>query len=215
MSTTKTRSPRKRSELSVAAVIAVVALALATAAPAGAAQDSGQATAATIRVRISNAAAFDAPIGEKGGISNPMASCSNYRVEPKITWTLTNTDTGWTRTYRWTGDLPGVYFPRVAVGTYESTTTGKCRTVERTRLETVTVEEKTLDGTVSRGEWVQIRRGMTRAQVAEIVGNDGRDPSRWDGRVTMTYDMMRFWRWSFITYRHGRVVDKLWNVAHD
>ena len=213
MITTKTRSPRKRSELSVAAVVAVVAL--ATAAPAGAAQDSGRAASAPVRVKISNAAAFDAPIGKKGGISNPVASCSNYRVEPRTAWTLTNTDTGWTRTYRWTGSLPGMYFPRVRVGTYESSTTGRCRTVEKTRVETVTIEEKTLDGTVSRGEWVQIRRGMTRAQVAGIVGNPGRDPSRWDGKLTMTYDMMRFWRWSFITYRDGRVVDKLWNVAHD
>lgn len=215
MSAMKTRSPRNRSGLSAAAAVAVAALALATAAPVGAAQATGQAASATVRVTISNPAVFDAPIGEKGGISNPVASCTNYRVEPRTKWTLTNTDTGWTRTYRWTGALPGMYFPRVPVGTYESTTTGKCRKVEKTRVQTVTVKEKTLDGTVSRGEWVQIRRGMTRAQVADIVGNAGRDPFRWDGKLTVTYDMMRFWRWSLISYRDGRVVEKLWNVAHD
>jgi hypothetical protein len=56
---------------------------------------------------------------------------------------------------------------------------------------------------------------MTRAQVAEIVGSDGRDPFRYAGKVSITYDLMAFWQWSIIEYRGGRVVAKHWNVGHD
>ena len=214
MTTMKIQSPRSRGGHSVAVATAAVALALSAALPATAASDSTQASARA-QIKISGAAAFDAPIGARGGISNPVASCPNYRVEPKTAWTLANTDTGLTHTYRWTGSFPGMYFPRVPVGTYKSTTTARCHRNEKTRVETVTIKEKTLDGTVSRAEWRQIRRGMTRAEVADIVGSGGRDPSRGDGKLTVTYDMMKFWRWSLISYREGRVVDKYWNVGHD
>lgn len=56
---------------------------------------------------------------------------------------------------------------------------------------------------------------MTRAQVAEIVGSDGRDPFRYAGKVHITYDLMAFWQWSIIEYQGGRVVAKYWNVGHD
>ena len=72
-----------------------------------------------------------------------------------------------------------------------------------------------MDGTVSRAEWQRIKRGMTRAEVAAIVGSDGRDPFRYAGRVTVTYDLMAFWKWSLIEYRGGRVTAKYWNVGHD
>lgn len=185
---------------------------------AGAAQaHTGERNAdspAQVQTKISKAPAFDAPRGGKGGISNPVVWCSDY-TEPTTTWTLTNTQTGWTRTWSWKGSLPGYYFPRVPVGTYKSETNGKCRGVENSRSQQLIVAEKTTDGTVSRDEWNQIRNGMTRADIARIVGSDGRDPFRYAGTVSVTYDLMGFWQWSIIEYRNGRVAAKYWNVGHD
>jgi hypothetical protein len=108
-----------------------------------------------------------------------------------------------------------MYFPRVPVGRYKSTSVATCHGAAKARTQFVTVKEKTLEGTVSQAEWRQIHRGMTRVQVARIVGNNGRDPFRWDGQLTVTYDMMPFWLWSIISYRNGRVLEKHWNVGHD
>jgi len=199
----------------MARTVVVAALAAALTFPVGVASaDVAPAERSRVTVRIGTTPAFDAPIGRKGGVENPVALCSDYS-DPKSEWTLTNTETGWSRTYEWVGSLPGMYFPRVPVGEYLSESSATCRRVTRTRSEVVTVEEKTLEGTVSRAEWDQIRRGMTRVEVADIVGSNGRDPFRWDGRLGVTYDMMPFWRWSLINYRNGRVVEKHWNVGHD
>jgi len=56
---------------------------------------------------------------------------------------------------------------------------------------------------------------MTRADVAAITGTDGRDGFRYDGKLTVTYDLMEIWAWSSISYRDGHVVAQAWNVAHD
>jgi hypothetical protein len=45
---------------------------------------------------------------------------------------------------------------------------------------------------VSGTEWWEIRCGMTRAEVADIVGDHGRDGFRWDRKLTLTYDIMPF-----------------------
>ena len=44
---------------------------------------------------------------------NPLATCSNWRVEPRMKWTLTRDETGTSQTFRWRGALPGLYFPRI------------------------------------------------------------------------------------------------------
>lgn len=196
-------------------VVALAAAALFAGTGIAANTPASAATAGRPQPRIGDTAAFDAPIGQRGGITNPTGTCPSWRVEPRFTWTLSNNRTSWSRTWRWTGALPGIAFPRVRVGGYTSTTTMKCRTTSFARTQQVRVGQKTRASTVSRGEWNQIRRGMTRAQVARIVGTDGRDRFRWDGKLSLTYDMMAFWRWSLVTYRHGRVVEKSWNVGHD
>ena len=122
---------------------------------------------------------------------------------------------GYTRTYRWKGALPGVYFPRVKVGTYRSTTTAWCRTNKATRTQAVRVTEKTLQTTISRAEFRRIKRGMSRDRVRHIVGYPGLDAGTYAGEATRNYDMMAFWRWASITYRDGRVVRKAWDVDHD
>lgn len=170
---------------------------------------------AAVVPQIQQSQAFDAPVGGKGGIMSPYVSCSNYRIEPRVRWTVTRLATGRSRTYRWTGALPGMHFPRVAVGRYRVRTVATCRGTSARKVDTVRVREKTYNGTVSRSEFRRVTRGMTRAQVAEIIGNDGRDPFRYNGVTTRTYDMMAFWSWSIIRYRDGRVVDKFWDVGHD
>ena len=175
---------------------------------------TGDVTRSSVTTRISPAPAFDAPAGGKGGISNPVVWCSDYS-DPKTTWTLTNLESGWTETWSWRGSYPGYYFPRVPAGEYRSETLGTCRGVDNARSQRLTVAEKTVDGTVSRAEWRRIHRGMTRGEVAEIVGSDGRDPNRYAGKLTLTYDLMAFWRWSVVEYRGGRVTAKYWNVGHD
>ena len=198
----------------VVAQVAAVVLAAVLAVGVTGTSTAEPANRAAVKTRIGPASPFDAPIGKKGGVENPVAWCSDYS-SPRTRWTVTNTTTGWTKTYRWTGSLPGMYFPRVPVGQYKSRTVAKCHGVAKTRIQFVTVKEKTLRGTVSKAEWRRIHRGMTRARVSRIVGSSGRDPFRWDGKLTVTYDMMPFWRWSIISYRNGRVVDKHWNVGHD
>lgn len=214
------KTPDRRPRLPVALAALLVALVLPAGGPhaqgatQGAAPADASATSAA-RPRISTAGAYDAPIGKRGGITNPVAWCSDFQVEPRTVWTLTNARTGWTRTWRWQGSLPGMHFPRVDVGTYWSRTTATCGQETRTRHQKLRIKEKTYAGTVSRAEWKQIRHGMTRERVAAIVGSDGRYPSHSDGTTVLQYDMMRFWRWSLIWYRDGRVVAKMWNVGHD
>jgi hypothetical protein len=164
---------------------------------------------------IGQTQAFDAPIDKKGGLLSPHAACRNWQVEARVRWRVTRLSTGTSRTYRWRGGGPGMAFPRVPTGRYRVVTVARCGESRGRQVERLAVREKTLDGTVSRAEFRQVRRGMTRARVARIVGNDGRDPWSYRGRTTRTYDMMAFWRWSLITYRDGRVVRKMWDVGHD
>ncbi|GHJ59203.1 hypothetical protein NOK12_17210 [Nocardioides sp. OK12] len=165
--------------------------------------------------RISPPSAVPAPKGEQGGVMSPYVSCSANNVEPRVKWVLTDLGTEESQTYRWRGALPGAHFPRVDVGRYRSRTTAWCRGTKSSRVHRVRVVEKTYKKTVSRREFKQVRRGMTRAQVREVVGFGGKDCSAYDGRRTCVYDMMAFWRWSFITFEDGGVVSKLWDVAHD
>ena len=146
---------------------------------------------------------------------SPVARCPNFRVEPRMRWVVTNVTTGDSETFRWRGDGPGHYFPRLEPGTYQSKTTAWCNGHKAVQRHTDTIEEKTADTTVSRREFRQIRPGMTPAQVRHIVGYGGWSDGPHGGQVTRTYDMMAFWRWSLVTFRHGQVVDKYWNVGHD
>ena len=124
--------------------------------------------------------------------------------------------TGETYSYRWRGALPNMAFLRVEVGRHEVRTTAACRTNTRTWVETVRVKEKTAQRTVSQGEWRRIKRGMSADRVRQIVGYAGEGYRYgYGGLSRRRYDMMRFWRWSIVEYRHGRVVSKWWNVAHD
>lgn len=212
----KTRRFRMRlARAAVPTFVLALAVTVAPGAVVHASPGDGGERAVPVRPRIPKPQAFDAPTGGKGGISNPVANCTDYRVEPRTKWTLTSLATGRSRTYSWRGAYPGMYFPRVEPGEYRSKTSVKCRAQSLTRTHFVHVGEKTAAETVSRTEWRQIRRGMTRARVANIVGTDGRDPFSYAGKTIFTYDMMPFWRWSLVTYRNGRVVSKTWNVGHD
>jgi hypothetical protein len=170
---------------------------------------------AAVRPAIEKPDAVDAPAGGRGGVMNPFVSCTGYRVDPRVRWTLTSVGTGVAHTYTWTGAYPGMYFPRVRPGTYRSHTIAWCRGTRLVRDHTVRVGEKDAATTISRSEFDAVRRGMTRTEVSRVVGFDGRDCTRWSGRTTCTYDMMAFWAWSLITYRDGLVVDKAWDVGHD
>ena len=174
----------------------------------------GQAQAAPTP-RISEAEAHGAPVGKKGGVTNPVAWCSGYRVDPRVRWTLRNPDTGYSRTFRWRGALPGIAFPRVEVGTYTSRTVARCRDRKKVRIQTVTVKQKTARTTISRSEFRHIRRGMTPEDVRDIVGYRGRFAGGIGAKKFRNYDLMRSWRWTSITYRDGVVRDKYWNVDHD
>jgi hypothetical protein len=173
------------------------------------------AVAAASQLRIGPAVAFRAPIGQKGGITNPVATCPSNGVEARTRWVLTNTHSGTSHTYRWRGALPDLYFPRVPVGHYKSVTTAWCPTSKANRTQFLTVREKTADTTVSKAEFNQIHRGMTTTKVRQIVGYPGVFGFGYSGNTSRTYDMMPFWRWALITYRNGRVVGKMWDVAHD
>lgn len=164
---------------------------------------------------IGRAQAFGAPTGQRGGVENPVAFCDNPSLEPRTRWVLRNPDSGYSRTFRWRGALPGVAFPRVAVGTYVSRTTAWCGRQQAVRTQTVVVWQKTARTTVSRAEFRRIHRGMTAARVREIVGYRGRFAGHWGARTFRNYDLMAFWRWSQIDYRDGRVVAKHWDVDHD
>lgn len=177
--------------------------------PAGAANAQGP------RPEIPAPVAVGAPIGHKGGVLNPFVSCSRYSVDPRVKWTLTSVETGASHTYRWTGALPGVYFPRVPAGAYRSTTTAWCRGERLTRTHAVRVVQKTRATTISRAEFRRIHHGMTRARVRHVVGFDAKACGTYAARTTCIYDMMPFWAWATVTYRDGRVVAKQWDVDHD
>jgi hypothetical protein len=190
-----------------------IALAVAMAALlfAGATAPAHAATAP----HIGPALPFGAPTAQKGGIENPVAYCDSNNVEPRTRWVLTNPDTGYSRTFTWHGALPGIAFPRVAVGTYTSRTTAWCGRHQAVRTQTVLVKQKTARTTISRAEFRSIHRGMTAAKVGDIVGYRGTPAGHWAGKSFRVYDMMAFWRWTQIVYRDGRVVAKYRDVEHD
>jgi hypothetical protein len=173
------------------------------------------AQAAAPRPEISDAQVVHAPIGEKGGIMTPWVSCST-RVEPKARTVMTSLDTDWRRVFEWKGTIPAAGFPRAAVGDYKIRTVARCSGNKKVRTEYVTVEEKTRQRTISRAEFRQIERGMTRVEVREIVGYGGTAAgTSWQGQRLRTYDMMAFWAWVLIEYRDGRVASKTWDIDHD
>ena len=168
-----------------------------------------------VTARISSPSAVPAPKDEQGGVMSPYVSCSKAQVAPRVKWVLTSRATGESQTYRWRGAYPGMHFPRVDAGRYRSRTTAWCRGNRTSRVHRIRVAQKTHKRTVSRPEFNRVERGMTRLEVREAVGFGGRDCSAYNGRRTCVYDMMPFWRWSFITFKDGGVVSKLWDVAHD
>ncbi|WP_185995067.1 hypothetical protein [Nocardioides campestrisoli] len=158
---------------------------------------------------------FDAPAGGKGGIQNPFVHCHSYRIEPRAVMAIVNSQTGWLSIHRWRGALPGVRFPRLRPGTYQVETTVWCGRRGKTARRTVTIKEKTREGTLSRAEFDAVRRGMTYEEVTALVGTPGRDPSTSRDTTSITYDNMAFWAWSIIEYRNDRVRAKYWKVGHD
>ena len=164
----------------------------------------------------SNAIAVDAPRGGKGGIQTPFVYCPNYEQKPRVRVRIESETTGYTYTYRWRGALPVVGFPRVEPGRYEVRTKATCGTTTKTWVESVEVKEKTAERTVSPAEWRRVKRGMTLERVREIIGYSGQlAGNSYGGASYRTYEMMPFWRYSILEFRHGRVVSKLWNAAHD
>ena len=159
--------------------------------------------------------AFAAPAGEKGGITAPWVSCSDYTTDPTVRWRLTNLDTGTTRRWHWSGDDHRSRFPRVPAGHYRSRTVATCDTTRRTRTQWPVVEQKTRRTTISRAEFDRIRRGMTRGQVTRIVGYPGSSGTTAGAMAWRYYDQMAFLKQSEIRFRHDRVDAKWWNGEGD
>lgn len=163
--------------------------------------------------QIADTGVVHAPTGEKGGLMNPVVWCTNHR-EPRVRTVVEGIDNDFRRVWRYRGSLPGLYFPRVEVGRYRLTTRGVCGQKTATRVEVVKVRQKVARTTVSRSEWQQVDRGMTRGEVRRIIGYDGTGSRR--GRVMhRSYDMMPFWSVSVVKFRDGRVVAKYWDLDHD
>lgn len=157
-----------------------------------------------------------APFGAPGGLVSPYVVCAKPTQRPRVQWTVNNVATGQQQTYSWSGAVPAAKFPRVDPGAYASTTVATCKGRQTTRTETVVVTRKTRRTTVSHAEFHRIARGMSLKKVDRIVGYTGR--SSWPvgrRREAVAYDMNRFWSWASVTFRHGHVVAKHWDVAHD
>jgi hypothetical protein len=193
----------------VARVVALSAIALSLMVATAPAQ------AATAKPIIGVPAAFGAPTDARGGISNTPVYCSIFNAEPRVKWVLKSKVTGNTRIFHWRGVRPGIHFPRVAVGSYRSTTTAWCRDNRERRVSTVRVWQKTAANTMSKAEFRHIKRGMAPDRVRRIVGYSGRAAGSYGGEKMRAYDIMPFWRWTVIVYRDGEVVRKYWNVDHD
>lgn len=154
-----------------------------------------------------------APIGKKGGLMNPVASCQSDS-EPRVKTVVEGLDNDFAVTWKYRGALPGLYFPRLDVGRYRLTTQAWCGRDMAERAEVARIREKTDQTTVSRAEFRRIRVGMTPSQVTKIVGHHGYN-SRYGSQLYRTYDMMPFWKYSSVEFRGGHVVRKQWNFGHD
>lgn len=154
-----------------------------------------------------------APIGQKGGLMNPVVWCPSG-AEPAVRTIVEGLDNNFRAVWRYRGSLPGLYFPRVAVGRYELSTEARCGTRSAQRVEVVRVHEKTARTTMSWKEFRQIRRGMTPTRVSRIVGYSGRG-GRYGNQMWRTFDLMAFWQYGSVEFRNGRVVRKDWKFDHD
>lgn len=193
-------------------LVALVALVALTAGltPAGVAQ------AAAPTPVISPPAAFDAPIGKRGGATNPGAVCGrNYSLTPRMRWRIVNDATGAVTSFGWFDAYPGMRFPRLEVGTYTSKVVVRCGSSRATGTHRFTIREKTAKGTISYPEFRRITVGMPLQRVRRIVGNAGVDPFSYGGITNRTFHQMKFWAYSVIEFRNGRVYRKSWGVGHD
>ena len=154
-----------------------------------------------------------APTGQKGGLMNPVVWCPSG-ADPRVRTVVTSLTNDFHDVWKYRGTLPGLYFPRVAVGRYQLTTKARCGGKSASRVEVVKVKEKSAVTTMSLGEFRKIKRGMTRAKVEKIVGYDGYG-SRYGAWMSRTYDLMPFWRYAGVEFRNGHVVRKTWNFDHD
>src|SRR3954453_8530729 len=122
---------------------------------------------------IERATAYDAPVGRPGGISAPFASCANARVVPTMHAVIERPGTDIRYTENWKSWGPNMWFPRVPVGDYRVTTTATCPVHQATRVQTVSVKQKTARTTISRAEFRRIKHGMTLRRIQHIVGYAG------------------------------------------
>lgn len=161
-------------------------------------------------------AAFDAPVGKPGGAMNPNAACGrSFSVTPRMRWRVVNDATGQVTSFGWFDAYPGMRFPRLEVGTYTSKVVVRCRSNQAMRTHHFTIGQKTARSTISYAEFRRVEVGMSRQRVRQVVGNGGVDPFSYGGITNRTFHQMRFWAWSIIEFRHGRVHRKFWNVGHD
>lgn len=168
---------------------------------------------AVVKPAIGDVPVVHAPIGERGGLMNPVVWCADGR-SPKVRTVVTGVDSEFRRVFDYRGSLPGLYFPRVEVGRYKLVTRATCGVTAAWRAETVTVREKTHKRTISRSEFRRIKRGMTVRAVNRIVGYPGTAFS-YGSTMSRTYDQMEFWQMATIEFRRGRATGKWWNVGHD
>ena len=164
---------------------------------------------------IGKAQAFGAPTDEDGGIANPYVFCTGHSVEPRVRWDLTSEETGETQTFRWTGALPNIAFPRVEPGHYTSFAVARCGDVKAERRQDLEVVQKTPETTMSRAEFKAIKDGMTRRDVKEIVGYGGKSAGNYKNEHGRTYDLMPFWHWTMLVFTDGLLTDKYSDVPHD
>ena len=197
--------------LSAAVLLVAASVAVGPSAP-GLAAGADRATPEPV---IGKAHAFGAPTGEDGGISNSYVFCTGQQVEPTVRWDLTDVESGEKQTFRWTGALPNIAFPRLPVGLYTSHTVARCGEVKATRNQDLEVLQKTAETTMSRAEFKALEDGTTRREVREIVGYGGRSAGSYKNEHGRTYDLMPFWHWSQVVFTDGLLTDKYWDVAHD
>lgn len=154
-----------------------------------------------------------APMTNLGGIVSPYVACARPKQKPHVMWTLNDVATGWQPTYAWTGAIANAKFPRVAPGTYISTTSVTCKGHQTVRTQTVVVPRKTRSTTISKHEFGRIAHGMKRTTVSRIVGYAGAPGPVTGRKRTVVYDRNAFQRTASVRFRRGRVVDKHWNAS--
>lgn len=150
---------------------------------------------------------YGAPPDAKGGIGGPQVDCADGS-EAVVDWTLTNVATDEAKDFHFVGyDVP---FLRVPVAHYRSRTVASCGDVTESRTERVVVWQKNARNTISQAEFNRLRKGMTRAEVARIVGYPGQAGPSYPRYDVQVYDHLEFAAQAQIDFRNDKAVHLFW-----